>query len=383
MTSLTIKYDSINIHRAAFSIPAGAVKLQFGSQEQETKFEDINADAIDLSLTLQPDADDHESTNNWLQTLIQKPLVISILEVKLTPAKKGKGPDTVTSTLVAQAVIDLMEFVVNGKTSLKTTARLHSFNGDGKTPGSGKCDRSQEELGQECEICVSFESTKSLIGESCGEKWNVMQFRVLNGFVPEESLSKDDFMVFSSIQSNKFSFSNNDCEVGDVGNNTYRLKWNKESANIEVDSVSDKKPIDSSQHLVEKEPRFGDFTGSIGKRDLSNFEQNMHKIVWAMEKRVLLTSSQIDTFETSVAGGKLLKLILGAKTPEDGAASGKAGAKAPAKTSGGGPSGGKVCLKSVGSVNADLKGLLYPGCAQIFGNYRLVLQKCHENGRNG
>ena len=282
MTSLTIKYDSISIP-ASFNIPAGAVKLSFGTQEQEAKFEDIKSDPIDLSLTLSPESDDHETTNNWLQSLIQKPLVISIVEVKLTPAKKGKGPDTVSCTLVAQAVIDLMDFVVNQKTSLKTTAKLFSVNAGG-SPGSGKTSNSQEELGEGCEICVNLESSKILIGESCGKNWNVMQFRILNGFVPEDSLSKDDFMVYTSIQNQKFGFSNNDCEVGEVGNNTYRLKWNKETNGIEIDSVSDKKPVDSSQNLIEKEPKFGDFRGSIGKRDLTNFEQNLHKLTWAMDR---------------------------------------------------------------------------------------------------
>lgn len=298
--SLTIKYEDLKIP-AASSIPAGALQFSFDGNTSEAKFEDIHE--AQLSVTFQPEQADDDSVKAWLSNLLQKPLVISIVEVKLTQAKKGKGPDTEQVNLIAQATIDLMDFIISGESSRKATSRLHLISAPA-APSSHQS--STEDILSESEICITMAAPRSLFSEKVlGHAWNIMEFRCLNGYVPEDAMSKDDFMAMGVIGSNAVQFNDKDSEVGAVGNRTYKLRWNKEHTGIELEGAAEKHPSSgASQNLVDEDPIFGDFVGSVGRKEQHELETQLSKVTWASERRVLLSGAEITALETHIAKQK-------------------------------------------------------------------------------
>ena len=399
--SIKITYKS----HANLEIPEeqGLIKLNFDTQISQKYCSEIQN--TDLSLELAPNVQENIegqltaandiATIEWLNNLLQKPLIISLIESVVTKDKKGK--ETEKQTLLGQCSFDLLNFLVCGSTEQDYTLELFTPNGGGQTANSTNSNNSntntpsgnenarsaaQDEnaLSTKPQITISIISTDILLSEKLlGQNWNVLDFRLLSTTLPDEGLVKDqDILVFIELADEKFTFVSSSATTGLINNNNYRLKWSTNVSEdtmapgcIELENASECLITTASNQVI-VDPKFGHLIGSNGAVQKAEIEDKMNKQNFVQHRRILLTHSQVTMLEDKLSlEDGVVKMYVGSRAGDDTIASGKGGAKKGAGATSEKPN--KV--KSLGSIDLNLKGLLYPGRNQIYGHFLLESNK--------
>ena len=104
---LTITYKSLT----GLEIPSnqGLLKLNYDTQSSEVRSSEVTDS--NLSLILAPENQDDDSVISWLKGLIQRPLIVSVIESVISKDKKGKESEK--QTLLGQTSVDLLPFLVS------------------------------------------------------------------------------------------------------------------------------------------------------------------------------------------------------------------------------------------------------------------------------
>ena len=230
------------------------------------------------------------------------------------------------------------------------------------------------------EVTLEISSPSILLNENLlGQLWNVVDFRILNSLIPEDCLTKtdQDFLAFVSLAGQNLIFSSTDNNKGSINtaNNTYKLRWSVNPEIVEIERAAD---VNESSNL-NWETKFGDFVGSSGQAKKSEMESRMAKINFIQSKRLLLTHKEVLQLETSLSKKKSLKVYLGARVTDESLPSGKGGKAAP---KGGAAIEKQNKLKSLGTVEVDLRGLLYPGRSEIFASYSVKADKSDSSPKS-
>ena len=137
MASLTVTYKGLT----GLEVPAnqGLIRLNFdalkSSEIRSSEVTDSN-----LFLELAPENGEEATTIGWLKSLIQKPVIVSIIESVISKDKKGK--ETEKQTLLGQTSLDLLSFLVSGETRRSESVVLCS--GWGKIQVIILCHRRQK-----------------------------------------------------------------------------------------------------------------------------------------------------------------------------------------------------------------------------------------------
>ena len=122
---LTITYKSLT----GLEIPSnqGLLKLNYDTQSSEVRSSEVTDS--NLSLILAPENQDDDSVICWLKGLIQRPVIVSVIESVISKDKKGKESEK--QTLLGQTSVDLLPFLVSRESKSVCRCVLCGLGGDG------------------------------------------------------------------------------------------------------------------------------------------------------------------------------------------------------------------------------------------------------------